>query len=298
MLLGKNGKQGPCYSLAYERKISHREHTTTHLSIFPIIGQRPTSPRSPPQWGGVYSLQSHSEHSRPMVNWGSGLELGVGGATQFLANSIFHSKNHWDLHNTTMMLSVIAAFPLRSAPGLAQCGSCTCTWHICQYRFLSCECLDWCKCSWISWWLQLCVLPSNPSCTPTIHHTTFLQTLVGGWYHAHICQVYICPRHSTNPANKHAEHPPTAHTQPLTIKPYTFPDTISNPAIISVINPELDPPPYHIPRTRFTSDNLKQLVKLIAEKEPWNKPHGERKHEWEEILWKLLQRVYCLHASE
>ena len=85
---------------------------------------------------------------------------------------------------------------------------------------------------------------------------------------------------------------PTAHTEPLIIKPYAFPDTISNPITIPAIDPELDPeldpPPRRcIPKSIFTAEDLERLIRLVAEKEPWTKPHGERTKAWESVLREL-----------
>ena len=79
----------------------------------------------------------------------------------------------------------------------------------------------------------------------------------------------------------------TAHTEPITIQPYTFPDTISNPAVIPAIGPELNSPTHRLPETRFSSDDLERLVWLVAEEEPWTKPHGERTNAWNRVLNQL-----------
>ena len=79
----------------------------------------------------------------------------------------------------------------------------------------------------------------------------------------------------------------TLHTTPLIIKPYTFPDTVSNPAAVPMIDPELNPPPRRIPKTRFTAEELERLVRLVAEEEPWTKPHGEITKSWNKVLHKL-----------
>ena len=97
----------------------------------------------------------------------------------------------------------------------------------------------------------------------------------------YICTLDVALTHQTNMQNIK----PTVHAKPLIIKPYTFPDTISNPTTIHAIDPELDPPHCcHILKSVFTMEDLEWLIQLVAEKEPWMKPHGGRTKAWESVL--------------
>ena len=83
------------------------------------------------------------------------------------------------------------------------------------------------------------------------------------------------------------DSPPSTHTRPLIIKPYGFPDTISQPAVVSAVDPGLDSMPRRLPKARFSSEDLERLVRFAAEEEPWAKPHGGRANAWKKILDRL-----------
>ena len=92
-------------------------------------------------------------------------------------------------------------------------------------------------------------------------------------------------------------NPPSAatHTGPLVIKPYAFPDPSCQARVASVIaiDPQLNPtpaPPSYTPQTRFSSDDLEHLVRIVAEEEPWAKPHSQVTKSWGAVLQRLQSK--------
>ena len=73
------------------------------------------------------------------------------------------------------------------------------------------------------------------------------------------------------------DHPSTMHTEPLVIKPYTFPNPSCQAHLnpIPAINPQLNAPsPGQTHRTKFSGEDLEWLICLAVEKEPWAKPQS------------------------
>ena len=63
------------------------------------------------------------------------------------------------------------------------------------------------------------------------------------------------------------------------IKPYAF------PALIPAIDPQLSSsPPTCGTRTRFTEEELDQLIRIAADEDPWKRPHGQVGPAWRRIL--------------
>ena len=83
--------------------------------------------------------------------------------------------------------------------------------------------------------------------------------------------------------------PPTQHTEPLVVKPYAFPNPSCQARVASLltIDPRLNPsasPPGPTHRTKFSAEDLEQLVRFAAKEEPWTKPHGQVTNSWRSIL--------------
>ena len=86
------------------------------------------------------------------------------------------------------------------------------------------------------------------------------------------------------------DHPSTMHTEPLVIKPYTFPNPSCQAHLnpIPAINPQLNAPsPGQTHRTKFSGEDLEWLICLAVEKEPWAKPHSQVTKSWKAILNQL-----------
>ena len=103
------------------------------------------------------------------------------------------------------------------------------------------------------------------------------------------------PRQVTNMSN----HPsPAISTQPSVIKPYTFLDPSCQARPIHTIDPQLNvPPPSRNHRAKFSPEDLKWLVRLATEKEPWAKPHGQIRNSWKEILDQLQSEGHFQTSS-
>lgn len=93
---------------------------------------------------------------------------------------------------------------------------------------------------------------------------------------------------------------PTTHTNPAIIKPYAFPNPSSwtHATPIPAIDPRLNPsPPGRTRRTKYSAEDLEQLVRLAAEEEPWAKPHGQITNSWKEILERLQSEGHFQGSS-
>ena len=55
-----------------------------------------------------------------------------------------------------------------------------------------------------------------------------------------------------------------------------------------MIDPQLSLSTFrHVPKTKFSADDLERLVRLTAEELPWTKPRGQVTRAWENVLQQL-----------
>jgi len=127
--------------------------------------------------------------------------------------------------------------------------------------------------------------------TPVGNHVLWLVDATHDIITVSLKYIYhlVCgPGEATNMSN-----PPTLNlcTKLLVVKPYTFPNPSCQAHVASIltIDPQLNPPPPgHTQRSKFSPEDLKWLVYLATEEEPWSKPHGQITNSWRGIL-KWLQ---------
>jgi hypothetical protein len=105
---------------------------------------------------------------------------------------------------------------------------------------------------------------------------------------------------SPEQATNMSDLPP--HTNPLTVKPYSFlnPSCQARRTSILTIDPRLTPapvPPGPRHRTKFSGKDLERLVRFAAEEEPWTKPHGQVTNSWKTVLGRLQSEGWFKSSS-